>query len=948
MSKLLREKAEEFLERIWEADHIDARYIEVVLIGPRGVRPKQFDTLIEGGYKKAITQALDWIDENLEGGDHVYYAILPRKEKAPPRKRGSSKDVSVGKWLWADLDFKEQTEEAGAPECIEGEDHRLECTYEEGSKIIRVKRPPLSDILKSLREKGLEPTIIVDSGAGYHFYWELEDVVDSRQLSRLENLLIDTLKDLGYPVDPQTRDLARILRLPGSINPRVNRIVKVLVDSQKTYAPEELRAKLEELRIKREELSRRAGGLRELRDADIIAIKESLKEAWIPGRRQYLALFLTGWLAKAQVSPLSAARLIRALAEETGDSELEERLSTIYYSYRKALGERAQEALVELDNLIEEWKSLGVISRNVSRGVQYEGLVKGKTGVQEILEEVLGEERALDIIREIENILGAASPYRDSIIEIVDYEKQLYAVANLRKLVVVRAKRENGKMRYKERVAIGAPTELIVYIDPLGGVTKYKVRWETKTRPRPLVVGPAVFEDIIERLKVEGLIGSRRLAPDILSFIFEGFIRKGRAEIREEIGAPGFFLLRDKIIVNGWDLQEVTLEELREALELLDELARVWFKYAKERFSTIIKWGIIAPFNYIYKQKGKWIPWLYLYGSSYTGKTTLGEIVLEMWGLDQRYKKTGSSIDTVPRLGHILEQSTFMILVNEPGAAIYKEDIIEVMKNAIESPIARGKYVRGTYRDIRSLAPLILTSNKVLPRDDALLRPDRMIVLRFTYGERISREKAQIFKDQVKPELRKLKAIGYWVAKKILENPGLLDKDWKTLGEHLLTEAYREAGLEPPEWVKLWSETEENIYEDIKETIRSYLVKRINEEYSRFVGRIQVVEYVGSGETEERITYKDREEVNLEERIRVVINQRLLPWAIPIEKDGVLEVVLTTDFAREIRSIVGDIGGLKSLAELLGWEYKKDKKVKGRNIQAIIVKFTDLLEFLTG
>ncbi len=57
---------------------------------------------------------------------------------------------------------------------------------------------------------------------------------------------------------------------------------------------------------------------------------------------------------------------------------------------------------------------------------------------------------------------------------------------------------------------------------------------------------------------------------------------------------------------------------------LLDELAE-WFKHAKDRFATVIKWGVIAPFIYAMKQRGKWVPWLYLYGASNVGKTTLGK-----------------------------------------------------------------------------------------------------------------------------------------------------------------------------------------------------------------------------------------------------------------------------------------------------------------------------------
>ena len=39
-------------------------------------------------------------------------------------------------------------------------------------------------------------------------------------------------------------------------------------------------------------------------------------------------------------------------------------------------------------------------------------------------------------------------------------------------------------------------------------------------------------------------------------------------------------------------------------------------------------------------------------------------------------------------------------------------------------------------------------------------------------------------------------------------------------------------------------------------------------------------------------------------------------------------MVFTADFARELAGVIGDIGGLKSIAELLGWEYKPRHSVR--------------------
>jgi len=637
---------------------------------------------------------------------------------------------------------------------------------------------------------------------------------------------------------------------------------------------------------------------RDLKDEECLKIYTLLSDAYKPGYRDLIILFLTGWLRRANISYKSARRVVELLAKD--DEELESRIYVLDRTYGLRGNPPTKEEL------------------------------KGKSGLLEVLTDIIGEEKALEVIKELENILGTASPYADAIIELLDYDKQIYGVCNFRRLIIARARRTENGFRYMERITIGAPTKLIVYFNPLGGLTKYEVLWESETR-RPLRIGPCNIEDIAGRLRAEGLVLHPRLLEGVLNAIFEAFLRRGRAEIKEEIEAPGFYYIDDKIVEVRYEIEDVDLEELRNALELLDTLS-YWYSHALDRFSIIIKWGLIAPFVYARKQRGKWIPWLYLYGSSYTGKTTLAFIVLHLYGLPiAQYQKSGSNIDTVPRLGYVLSRATFPTLINEPGSAITKEQIIEVMKSAIESTTARGRYVRGTYTEIPSLSPLIMTSNKILPRDDALLR--RFIVLLFTYGERISKEKSQEFDRTIKPRFRELEVIGKWVAKRIIEDPSILNEDdWLAIAERLLTEMYESVGLTPPEWIKLRVEEEEDIYEDMREMIREHLRKRVEEEFIKFSGRVLV-----------EATVRPRTDTSFEERLNIVLSNGLIPYII-YRDDGT--IIFTIGFREELRSVIGDIGGLKSIAELLGWEYKL-VKIKGRVMKAITTKYESLVEFLS-
>jgi hypothetical protein len=284
-------------------------------------------------------------------------------------------------------------------------------------------------------------------------------------------------------------------------------------------------------------------------------------------------------------------------------------------------------------------------------------------------------------------------------------------------------------------------------------------------------------------------------------------------------------------------------------------------------------------------------------------------------------------------------------LINEPGGIFLKEDLVEMIKSAIESTVARGKYHKGSYIEIPSLSPLLFTSNRIFPKDDALLR--RFDIERYTFGERIDPEREKKFEKEMRPRLRKLKALGDFIAYYVLTN-GLRDDPWKMAVE-VLEEAYKYASVKMPSWLypsqdEEHRSSEEHAYEDIREAIRNHLIKRVNEEFNRFVGKIVV-------ERPEGYSFRERRETDLKERIEIVIQHKLIPWIMhrPLE-DGRVEILFTTGLISELVPLIGDIGGLKSIAELLGWEYIPKYSIRiGKGVKSIsIIRTTmeDLLDFL--
>ncbi|MEM4554181.1 MAG: DNA-primase RepB domain-containing protein, partial [Ignisphaera sp.] len=237
--KLDADIAVRFLQGVWLYTSPDARCFSVVVIGG-SVKYKHF-CLDEMDYDTLFQSVRKYVSKISNSKDvHVYYQVLPLARK-PEKGRGSERDVKVGRWLWVDFDYKEVVENQGFESCREGENYALECYYTDSGKVIHVSRPPLKSVIEDVKNKlGLEPTLVVDSGAGYHLYFRLSREVDASTVKRLEEWLVDRLGG-----DPQSKDLARILRLPGSINPRTQRLVQVIYTGSEEIDPEKLLERIE-------------------------------------------------------------------------------------------------------------------------------------------------------------------------------------------------------------------------------------------------------------------------------------------------------------------------------------------------------------------------------------------------------------------------------------------------------------------------------------------------------------------------------------------------------------------------------------------------------------------------------------------------------------------------------------------------------------------------------
>jgi|GEM_PF-1905914 len=137
---------------------------------------------------------------NLPLGDHAFYGANPRSGNG-----GTNKAVALARCIFIDLDDVESPEVA----------------------------------IRILRSAGLpEPSMLVSTGGGYHCYWRLtEPVEDLAKWSDAMQQVIDALKAKTNRVDKAVKDPARLLRLPGLINPKlgVEQLVRIVSASGERF-----------------------------------------------------------------------------------------------------------------------------------------------------------------------------------------------------------------------------------------------------------------------------------------------------------------------------------------------------------------------------------------------------------------------------------------------------------------------------------------------------------------------------------------------------------------------------------------------------------------------------------------------------------------------------------------------------------------------------------------
>lgn len=278
--------ATEFFRALWR-DAVG--FAELRLIGGgKPIRQQFFE--YPAGVEALVRQA-----QAESGGANVYYGVCLRN-----REEGKSDAVSQATCLWADIDFK---------------------------------TTPESQAMQALRDLPRKASIGVLSGAGIHAYWLLREPVTGDDLARVPKTNRAIAKAIG---GDRTQDLARILRVPGTLNTKYTppRPCEIAVwRPELTYTLEDFDFLPTDAQVSlpAENLTQ----IEQLSGDMISKLVQVAQKLWVQGHRHEAALFLGGMLAKRGIPEEVARRIVQTVATLTGDEEVDDRIRAIQTTYEK-------------------------------------------------------------------------------------------------------------------------------------------------------------------------------------------------------------------------------------------------------------------------------------------------------------------------------------------------------------------------------------------------------------------------------------------------------------------------------------------------------------------------------------------------------------------------------------------------------------------------------------
>lgn len=335
----------EFLQVLW-GDQTGVA--ELAAISPKKVKPVQIHPF-GFFYPTSLDSFIDAAERH-NRTSNVYMGVCLRRQSWPTGSRGTEELALSSTVVAMDVDF-------------EGGHHKGRVVNKEAFR-------------KLLSEFPLKPSIVVSTGGGVNVYWLLKEPAVGAEMFSVKK----TAKAVGkyFNGDP-VADLARVLRLPGSVNHNTETPVQAVVSfwhPQNVYTlldfdflPEEIDplqpppSSIQEPKSTPGTPSKIAPAEpgHEPRPTPTFPLDDDVRrvmgklfsEVWFEGWRHEMALCVGGWLAFSGVRVEDAREIVR-IASEIAKGDTVKRVRDVEDTYRKFISGGEVKGRPSLETMVDE------------------------------------------------------------------------------------------------------------------------------------------------------------------------------------------------------------------------------------------------------------------------------------------------------------------------------------------------------------------------------------------------------------------------------------------------------------------------------------------------------------------------------------------------------------------------------------------------------------------
>lgn len=438
------------------------------------------------------------------------------------------------------------------------------------------------------------------------------------------------------------------------------------------------------------------------------------------------------------------------------------------------------------------------------------------------------------------------------------------------------------------------------------------------------VVGPVQYSQLSNKLVSDNFLSAKFRS----NLMFIEAIYETLGLIEEKISYEGFFYIDDKLVYSGKKVpRQPSNEEVICALDVIDELGE-YLGDLRGEFGKVLKWGIMAPFSFVRKTLSLEFGMMYVYGTSGSGKSVMGRILLFLWNRKLLTNNhTAEEANTPARFARCISQSTYPKIIDE-GESLLSSRMEDTFKNGVFNVKVRGRYNPSTfeYEESPALNPLYITSNKLVPTKAEIGRRIYPVEVRMSKSrdsEEILEFEERFRSNSEQSPLRVLGVIGDFVTCLVLDDPSyILENDWVVGVDRILDRLYGFAGRRVPGWLR------DVVLE------KGYSVA-FEEEQNDLISMLKYMLL----ENVKLSTYLDEDSrvVSVSERDKLLfaVKNSVVPWIYCVEYNsgaysGESHVLITREFCIHYRRVTGENISLKLLADYLGASYGYRNGESGR------------------